>query len=335
VNERTLSAGAVRVRRADRWILDGISMTAGSGAICGVTGPSGSGKSTLLFVLGSLIRPDEGEVTFDGVPIAKSANDYTNRCAMVFQTYGLAHSLTAEENIAVPLQSRGLSRAEIAKRTERVITAIGLDGLGHHLIDELSGGQQQRVAMARALALEPEVLLADEPTSELDAETRKLVLGLLLDSVDRGVIVVMATHDPEVIAACDTVVELADGKIAGTRQVIPPRPTYPSVAPDLSDFARPGAEPSVGVAVEADHEVSVDRSSFARPVAEQPAPTSAVVAGEDKTTGPVRVPHGAAVPEPADAAAPLPDDSAESARDLSIFARPVAEAPDAPTSGTQ
>jgi putative ABC transport system ATP-binding protein len=241
VTAEQLVATGVRVRRASRWILDGIDLTASGGGICGVTGPSGSGKSTLLFVLGALIDPDEGHVTLDGSPLKGNEKDYRSRSAMVFQTYGLAHSLTAEENIAIPMQARGLTRVEIARVTEETLTAIGLDGLGHHLVDELSGGQQQRVAVARALALQPDVLLADEPTAELDTETRELVLSLLTRHVSRGGIVVLATHDPEVMSICETVVELADGRVANAKHVSvsPPRDDGPD---DMSIFTRPLAD---------------------------------------------------------------------------------------------
>jgi ABC-type lipoprotein export system ATPase subunit len=218
VTAQELSGSALRVKRGGRWIVDGVDVVARAGSICGVTGPSGSGKTTLLFVLGALIAPDEGRVLLDDVPVATLEREYRSRCAMVFQTYGLAHSLTAAENIAVPLQSLGLERADVARRTEDVISAIGLDGLGHHLVEELSGGQQQRVAVARALAMRPDVILADEPTAELDAETRKLVLDLFLGYVSRGGIVVLSTHDPDVMSICDAVVELLDGRVTSTRQ---------------------------------------------------------------------------------------------------------------------
>jgi putative ABC transport system ATP-binding protein len=313
-------ATGVRVRRADRWILDGIGLSASAGALCAVTGPSGSGKSTLLFVLGSLIQPHEGAVVLDGTPIANSELGYRSRCAMVFQTYGLAHSLTAEENVAVPLQSRGLSRAEIASRTAEVLTGVGLDGLGHHLVEELSGGQQQRVAVARALALRPEVLLADEPTSELDAETRKLVVGLLVDYVALGAIVVLATHDPEVMAVCDSVVELADGRVASTRQIATP-PLGGSVAPwDLADFAASSAEPTRAAAGEPDVDAPVDTSVFARPMHRPPA--EAVVEADDASVQLLK-------PAPQEA-----EGVKESAPDLSIFARPVSDASKLPSAGS-
>jgi putative ABC transport system ATP-binding protein len=114
----------------------------------------------------------------------------------------------------VPLQAQRVARGEIAARSAAALVAVGLDGLGHHLVEELSGGQRQRVAVARALALEPDVLLADEPTAELDADSRNLVLDLLVARAKLGGIVVLSTHDPDVTAICDSVLALVDGRVA-------------------------------------------------------------------------------------------------------------------------
>jgi putative ABC transport system ATP-binding protein len=205
----TTTSGAVEardvtVRRAGRAILDAVSLRAAAGAVLAVTGPSGSGKSTLLAVLAGMVRPDAGGV---GLP-----PDATT--GLVLQSHGLVAVLTAAENVELALQLRGTPPAETGERAAEALSRVGLDAVGDRLVDELSGGQQQRVAIARALVVRPDVLLADEPTAELDAVSRALVVGLLREEADRGAVVVVASHDPEVTDPCDTRVRLSDGRVA-------------------------------------------------------------------------------------------------------------------------
>jgi putative ABC transport system ATP-binding protein len=178
-------------------------------------GPSGAGKSTLLAVLAGLLEPAAGEVCLDDVRVGTGADDGARaRIALVLQSYGLVDVLTAWENVAIALQAKGFSRREVADRTAGILAEFGLTDIAHHAADELSGGQKQRVAVARALVGRPDVVLADEPTAELDAANRTMVLDQLIAAADQGVIVVIASHDPEVAARCARQVTLVDGRIA-------------------------------------------------------------------------------------------------------------------------
>jgi putative ABC transport system ATP-binding protein len=152
-----------------------------------------------------------GRVLLDGAPLSGSRGGPT-KFGLILQNHGLASGLTAEENIALPLQAWGFRREEIATRCEEALSAVDLGSAGRRLVDELSGGQRQRVGVARALAGRPDVVLADEPTAELDPVNRGLVLSLLLDrSACR--IVLVAANDPEMAEACDQVLRLRDGRI--------------------------------------------------------------------------------------------------------------------------
>ena len=128
------------------------------------------------------------------------------------QIFGLAAALTAAENVAIPLQLLRLPRAEVAERVHRTLALLGLDNAADQLATELSGGQQQRTAVARAIVAEPQLIIADEPTSELDAANRDLVFGLLRAATDRGATVVLATHDPDLVERCEDIVHLRDGR---------------------------------------------------------------------------------------------------------------------------
>lgn len=193
----------------DRMILDGISIDARAGQVIAVRGPSGSGKSSLLALLGGLLAPSAGTVTLDGTPVTPGSDvSLRRRFGLVLQGYGLVAALTAHENVAIVLQAAGLPRAEVRTRAETVLGRVGLADVADHLIEELSGGQQQRVAVARALVTAADVLLADEPTAQLDAENRGLIVALLTERARQGAAVVIASHDPDVVNACDDVVDL-------------------------------------------------------------------------------------------------------------------------------
>jgi ABC-type lipoprotein export system ATPase subunit len=208
-----LSAKGLRYEAGNRLILDGVDVLAPAGHLLAVCGPSGSGKSSLLSILGGLLQPGGGTVTLDGAPVAVGDLAVRRRVAMVLQGYGLATALTARENVAIALQARRLPRAEVRQRTESTLSAVGLADVADHLVEDMSGGQQQRVAVARALAAAPDVLLADEPTAELDADNRERILDLLTNAARAGAVVVIASHDPDVVARCDSAVELDAGRV--------------------------------------------------------------------------------------------------------------------------
>jgi putative ABC transport system ATP-binding protein len=200
--------------------LRGVDLSVARGELLAVRGRSGSGKTTLLNLLGGLDRPTSGTVEIDGRDISGLSESglidlRRSTVAYVFQTFGLIPILSAAENVEVPLR---LVRAEPRERDRRVmelLTLVGLGGRAHHRPPELSGGEQQRVAFARALANHPKLLLADEPTGQLDSETGKTVM-LLLRNVVRaeGVTAIVATHDVVMLDIADRVVELRDGTLA-------------------------------------------------------------------------------------------------------------------------
>ncbi len=206
-----LSAAGLSYARGGRTILTDVGVEVDAGEPLAVTGPSGSGKSTLLALLAGLEPPDAGAVQIDGRPLGAGVPDGVG---LVLQGYGLVSVLTAAENVEVALQGRGLSRDEVRDRAAAALAEVGLEPVGDHLVEQLSGGQQQRVAVARALAVDPAVLLADELTAELDAHSRTRVLALVLGAARRGTVVVLATHDPEVADACAARLRLVDGRVA-------------------------------------------------------------------------------------------------------------------------
>jgi putative ABC transport system ATP-binding protein len=187
--------------------------------LCVVHGRSGSGKTTFLNMIGGLDRPTAGTVEVDGVRVSSLPEPalVEYRRAMVgfvFQAFGLIPILSAAENVEVPLRLRRVDPAERATRVRELLRLVDLDERSNHRPQELSGGEQQRVAIARALANEPRLLIADEPTAQLDSQRAKTIMGLLRRLVDeRGVSVVVATHDPPLIEMADHRVELGDGMV--------------------------------------------------------------------------------------------------------------------------
>ena len=200
--------------------LDDVSLTVARGEFVAVTGPSGSGKSTLLHVIGGLDRPDAGEVWIEGQRLGDLDDDAVTllrrrRIGFVFQFFNLLPTLTAEENVALPLLLDGVARTEVAERVERMLRRVGLLARRRHRPHELSGGEMQRVAIARALAITPTVLLADEPTGNLDTATGTEVLALLTEAVATlGQTIVMVTHDVRAAARSHRVIRLRDGAVA-------------------------------------------------------------------------------------------------------------------------
>jgi putative ABC transport system ATP-binding protein len=181
------------------------------GQLLAVTGPSGAGKSSLLWALGAALRPSAGRVVLAGTELTDRQQAAAQGVVVVPQGNGLASSLTAAENVLVPLLAGGVAAGEAARRTEEALRLVGLEESGNHLIEELSGGQQQRVALARAFGAQARVLLADEPTSDLDATNRERMVAALRGEALRGANVVMATHDPEAAAQTDGELHLDEG----------------------------------------------------------------------------------------------------------------------------
>lgn len=202
----------VGVQLSDRWVLDHIDLRVEPGEPLGIAGPSGSGKTVLCSVLAGAVEPSRGSVRYGSVAMGEARPDV----GLILQNHGLLSGLTAAENVAFPLQARGLERDSAIARVEAALAAVGLTEQKDRPVDELSGGQRQRVGVARALAGDPEVLVADEPTAELDPDNRERVLDLLLAHAARGNVVVIASDDPEVIAACTRVVHLLEGDIVRT-----------------------------------------------------------------------------------------------------------------------
>ncbi len=206
-------ARGITVRIGSRTVLDRVDLEAGPGCVLGVTGPAGAGKTTLLHVLSGILTPTEGTVTINDAPPPRLFHGAVTSLGFVPQTFGLAAALTAAENIALPLQLLKLPRDEVAAHVEETLSRLGLDNAGGQLAGELSGGQQQRTAVGRAIVAEPRLVIADEPTSELDSASRDLVFGLLRAAAERGASVVLATHDPDLVSNCDLVVTLANGRV--------------------------------------------------------------------------------------------------------------------------
>ncbi len=197
--------------------LGGVSLAAASGQMIALTGPSGSGKSTLLHLLAAFDRPDSGSVVIDGVDLTRVRRAdlvaHRRRVGFVFQRFNLLPSLTATDNILAPVLPYRVD-FDKGERAARLLADVGIEGRGNALPSELSGGQQQRVAIARALVNSPSLLLADEPTGNLDSATGDEVLALIMAlRAASGMTVVVATHNPSVAAHADRVLHLRDGQI--------------------------------------------------------------------------------------------------------------------------
>ena len=202
---------------AGRALLSDIDLVFEPGRMAAVSGSSGSGKTTLLSVAGGLLEPTRGAATYDGAPTWCGTGDPGPDIAFVLQVYGLVPILSARENVSVALRARGVPPAESDARAQQALVDLHIGDLGDRQVEELSGGQLQRVAVARALVVDAPVLLADEPTSELDSTTAGVVMRLLRSKADQGAVVVVATHDPEVADLCDDHHRLADGRLVGQR----------------------------------------------------------------------------------------------------------------------
>jgi putative ABC transport system ATP-binding protein len=199
--------------------LRGVSLTIAGGELVSIMGASGSGKSTLLNILGCLDRPTAGTYLLDGIDAgaldADARAELRNaRIGFVFQSFNLLARTTARENVALPLVYGDVPLAEHRARADAALAAVGVQALAERTPTQLSGGQQQRVAIARALVTQPRLVLADEPTGNLDSATSEEIVALLRDlNRQRGLTIVVVTHEPDVAAATDRVVVLRDGRV--------------------------------------------------------------------------------------------------------------------------
>ena len=213
---RVYGTGEAQVRA-----LDGLDLDIGRGEFVAIMGPSGSGKSTAMNVIGCLDRPSDGSYHFNGVEIARLTRDQRallrrNYLGFVFQGYNLLPRTTALDNVELPLIYKGMAPEERLARARKALAQVGLEGREHHDPSQLSGGQQQRVAIARALAGSPEVILADEPTGNLDTR-RSVEIMKLLTSLRREnpeLTIVMVTHEDDMAAYADRLIWMVDGRIA-------------------------------------------------------------------------------------------------------------------------
>lgn len=210
--EPAVRLAGVTVRFGSVTALAEVDLEVDSGEFVAVTGHSGAGKTTLLSVVAGVVAPDAGSAVVLGGAVTDLRTASAAGVATVPQGNGLAAVLTAHENVLLPLLARSGDPAAAPSAASAALDAVGLADVHSHLVEELSGGQQQRVAVARGLALSAPVLLADEPTSELDHASRSVVLALLRAQAEGGAAVVMTTHDPEAAAAADRVLHLDDGR---------------------------------------------------------------------------------------------------------------------------
>jgi putative ABC transport system ATP-binding protein len=210
---RIYSTGRVEVPA-----LRGVTLSVADGEFLAIVGPSGSGKSTMMHILGCLDRPTSGTYTLAGTPVASLSDDGLARLrsrtiGFVFQSYNLLPRTSALDNVAAPLLYQGVSRKERLRRSTAVLERLGLGDRLDHEPTELSGGQQQRVALARALVTEPALLLADEPTGNLDTASGAEVITLLRDLHRQGRTIVLITHDADIASAAQRQIHLRDGRI--------------------------------------------------------------------------------------------------------------------------
>jgi putative ABC transport system ATP-binding protein len=208
--------------------LNGVDLTVEKGEFVAIMGPSGSGKSTLLSLLGGLDQPTGGRIVVGGMDLGNQTETALavmrrEKVGFIFQSFNLVPVLTAAENVAVPLLLAGRKGHEVQQKVDRVLHLVGLADRATHTPAELSGGQQQRVAIARALVTEPALVLADEPTGNLDSRTSRDIMSLLRRSCDElGQTLVLITHDDNVAAWADRVLFLRDGQVVAEERLIGP-----------------------------------------------------------------------------------------------------------------
>jgi putative ABC transport system ATP-binding protein len=201
--------------------LAGVSFKVDRGELLAVMGPSGSGKSTLMNILGCLDLPSDGEYILDGEAVSELDDDEladirNRKVGFVFQSFNLLPRSTAITNVELPLRYAGIGKKERIIRAEEMLESVGLEGRFHHKPSELSGGQQQRVAIARALVNHPSILMADEPTGNLDSKSGHEIMDLIHQLNDEGTTVIIVTHDPVIGKEARRIIHLYDGLIADT-----------------------------------------------------------------------------------------------------------------------
>lgn len=214
------------LRGEDVHAVNGVSLDAPQGKMTAVIGASGSGKTTFLNLISGLDTPDSGEIWIDSQRIDQMDNNQRRifrleNIGFVFQSFGLLPLLSAEENVGVPLRMRYMNANERQQRVEEALSWVGLSKRKNHRPHELSGGEQQRVAIARALATHPRLILADEPTGQLDTFTGQTIIALLRQLVEeQGITAVIVSHDPKVRQEADIVHEMRDGKLINTSEKV-------------------------------------------------------------------------------------------------------------------
>ena len=206
------------------YALNGVDLDIRRGEFCAITGPSGPGKSTLLNMLAGLEHPSKGEIVIAGKHIEKLNEKQLvtfrrERVGFIFQSYNLIATMDAVENVALPLSFRGMGKARRAKRAKEYLKLVGLERFMTHMPNQMSGGQQQRVGIARALAVDPQIIFADEPTGNLDSKTTMEVLKLMQTIVrERNQTLVMVTHDNNLATYADRIIKIIDGKIVSIEE---------------------------------------------------------------------------------------------------------------------
>lgn len=199
-------------------VLHGIDLSIKEGEFTSIMGPSGSGKSTFMNILGALDRPTSGSYVLDGKEVANLSDDElayvrNKKIGFVFQSFNLLSKLTAKENVALPMVYAGVDKATRNARAEELLTAVGLGERMDHLPTEMSGGQRQRVAIARALANDPAIIMADEPTGNLDSKSTVEVMDIFMNLYKQGRTIILVTHEPEIATYASRNVVLKDGLI--------------------------------------------------------------------------------------------------------------------------
>jgi putative ABC transport system ATP-binding protein len=237
---KVFDLGQIRVRA-----LRGVSLRIETGDLVAIMGSSGSGKSTLMNILGCLDIPTSGRYRIDGVDVSEmdedDLSDLRNRkIGFVFQSFNLVARTSALVNVELPLASAGLRGAERRRRAERALASVGMAHRLHHQPSELSGGQQQRVAVARALVTNPSLILADEPTGNLDSHSTEEVLRIFAHLNEEGRTVVLITHEPDVAEQTKRVIRLSDGQVVEDRRLAGVRDAPPAMLAQKSAHRQPG-----------------------------------------------------------------------------------------------
>jgi putative ABC transport system ATP-binding protein len=208
-----------KLGEVDVTVLKGINFGIVKGSFVAIMGPSGSGKSTLLHIVGALDVPSKGKVFLDGQDVSRFSEDKLaktrgKKIGFVFQQFNLLHNLTALENVVLPMVFQGISDKERNKRAKMLLSDLGLEKRLHHKPNELSGGERQRIAIARALANDPEIIVADEPTGNLDSTTGKKIMDILIDlHRNQGKTIIVVTHDPNIAEYTEETINIRDGQI--------------------------------------------------------------------------------------------------------------------------